>query len=617
MKKKLIWVTISILILLSMIIISCTQATTSPTTTSTSPQPPTSSQPTETTSQTTTPPTTTVTTSAPPTTTPTTTTANWWDKDGVPQYGGTLVYTYPFVDVITDPANDPRPSQFGAYGEFLFCDNMLTDRAEYSFQASWAPLKYLQGWIAESFEQTDPTTITVKIRQGIHWHNRAPTNGREFTADDVVFAYDRALGTGSGFDQPNPFFAPNMQSIDRVVKVDKYTVQFKLKNPSPLAIYQVTEPMLRIGFTAPEWWALSDAQKQDYHYTVGTGAWTLDDFVAGTSITCNKNPDYWGYDEKYPQNKLPYLDTWKVLAIPDVQTQIAAMRTGKADMIVDGRSHISIQQAEALNKSNPEIKVLYWTGGAGGLTFRWGAQPFTDIRVKKAMQMAIDTDMIANQYYKGMGDPTPRGIADPFLGADWSDPYSSWPQSLQDEYKYNIDEARNLMTEAGYPNGFDTEIYASTQDDIDLAQIMQSMLQHISVNATIKAEDPVTAGTITRGNKYTQTVLGAGGGLGSGPSDAITNYWSGKFERTGGVEDPVYDDYVNKFFAATTEADCQKIFKEASRYAIEQHYTLQLGTVKTPQVYQPWVKGWHGENFWSWSQWAYYQRMWIDQSLKE
>jgi len=231
--------------------------------------------------------------------------------------------------------------------------------------------------------------------------------------------------------------------------------------------------------------------------------------------------------------------------------------------------------------------------------------------------MAIDTDQIINSYYKGLGDKTPLGIASPLLGSDWSDPYSSWPASLQAEYQYNIGEARKLMNEAGYPNGFDTEIYASAQDDINLAQIMKNMLLSIGVNANITVADPVTAGTVSRGNKYTQTVLGAGGGMGAGPSDGITTFWSGKFERTGGVEDPAYDAFVDQFFAATTEADCQKIFKAASRYAIEQHYTLQLGTTKTPQAIQPWVKGWRGENFWGWPQWAYYQRMWIDSSLKK
>ena len=615
MRAKAIWVILCLMLILALVF-SCTTKTT--TSTSTAPTTPkttatsTAPGPAPTTSA----PGTTPTSPAPGTTTaPGATTATqpttWWEKKwGEPVYGGTLTYCYAFVDVICDPAQDPRPSQFGAHMEWLTCDNMLTDRSEYSFRGSWTPMKYLQGWLAESWEQTDPTTVTIKLRKGIKWHNRPPTNGREFDANDVVFMYDRALGTGNGFTEPNPFFAPQMTLIKKAVAVDKYTVQVQLKNPSPFGIYQAIEPYLRPGFTAPEWWALSDQQKQDFRYVVGTGAFILTDFQPGTSITYDKNPDYWGYDERYPNNKLPYLDHWKVLAIPDLATQVAALRTAKVDMIVDGRSHVTADQAMSLAKTNPEIQCLYWVSGAGSVTFRYGAKPFDDIRIRKAMQMCIDTTSIAKDYYRGLGDPTPVSFASPLLGSDWADPYESWPESLQKEYQYNVVEARKLMAAAGYPNGFKTQMLVSAQDDTQLAQVIKAYFMEIGIDCEIEVKDPVTAGYMTRGNQYTQMVFGGGAGVGP-PYDGITNFWSQKSERQGGVIDAHYDELVDKFYKATTEAEAQKIFKEAARYSIEQHWQLNLGTVKTAQVFQSWIKGWDGENFWSTPQWAYYARMWI------
>jgi ABC-type transport system substrate-binding protein len=501
--------------------------------------------------------------------------------------------------------------------ECLFCDNMLTDREEYNFRATWMPVEYIQGWMAESWNQTDPLTITVKLRQGVKWQDREPTNGREFTSDDVVFAFDRALGTGNGFTEPNPFFAPNMMSIDHVEAVDRYTFDVKLNAANPMAIYQVLEPSLRFGFTAPEWWALTDEQKQDFHYVVGTGAFILTDHVPNVSISFDRNTDYWGYDERHPDNQLPYLDHWKVLAIADMATQIAGLRTAKIDMIVDGRSHVSADQATSIKQTNPEIQVLYWEGGAGGVTFKYGSEHFSDIRVRKAMQMCVDTEAIAQGYYRGLGDPTPQGMAPASLGSDWSYPYDEWSAELQNEYKYNLTEAKKLMTEAGYPNGFKTNILFSTQDDVSIVQVLKDYFSKIGVDMEIDARDPITARMITNSLKYDQMVAGGGGGGGGSPAEGITGYWSKKLERAGGVDDPVYDAFVDEFYAATTLAECQRIYKEAAKYVAEQHWSVTLGTVKTPQVFQPWIRGWDGENFWSIPQWAYYARMWIDQSAKK
>ena len=71
----------------------------------------------------------------------------------------------------------------------------------------------------------------------------------------------------------------------------------------------------------------------DWHHAIGTGPFILKDFVPGNSATLIKNPNYWGYDERYPQNKLPYVDTVKFLIIPDDATALAAMRAGKIDVI--------------------------------------------------------------------------------------------------------------------------------------------------------------------------------------------------------------------------------------------------------------------------------------------
>jgi len=271
----------------------------------------------------------------------------------------------------------------------------------------------------------------------------------------------------------------------------------------------------------------------------------------------------------------------------------------------------------SLQKTDPDIQLIWWQGGAGGATFRYGSEHFSDIRVRKAMQLAVDTQSIIDGYFRGAGSNEPVSLAPASMGPDWAYTYADWPKELQGEYTYNIDAARNLMTEAGYPNGFVTNILFSQQDDINLVQILKDAWTKIGVIVEIDARDPVTAGYMTRGGTYTQMVAGGGGGGGGAPQEAITSYWTGKAGRAGQVSDPVYDAFVDEFFAATTMADCQKIFKDAAKYVAEQHWGIQIGTIQTPQVFQPWIKGWNGEAFFGIPQWAYYAHMWIDQSLKK
>ena len=182
------------------------------------------------------------------------------------------------------------------------------------------PKQYLKGHLAESWEFTDSSTFIVHLRKGIHWQDIPPVNGREFTADDVVYHYHRLYGLGSGFSKPAPYHSTvtAYKDLISVTAADKYTIVFKWKTPNPEFITEtlvtVHSPTAAIeAREAVEKWGNLD----DWHHAIGTGPFILKDFVSGISATLVKNPNYWGYDERYPQNKLPYIDTLKVIVIPD------------------------------------------------------------------------------------------------------------------------------------------------------------------------------------------------------------------------------------------------------------------------------------------------------------
>ena len=217
-----------------------------------------------------------------------------------------------------DPYNGAHLTEiYGAWLERLCAEDWTIDPAVFSYQ-TMAPPHLLRGHLAESWEFSDPYTLVFHLRKGIHWQNLPPVNGREFTADDVAFHYHRLLGLGDGFTKPAPYHATvaSFRELISVTAADKYTAVFKWKIPNPAFILETMitnhNPTAAIvAREAVEKWG----DVGDWHHAIGTGPFILQDFVSGVSATLVRNPDYWGHDARYPQNKLPYVDKLKVLII--------------------------------------------------------------------------------------------------------------------------------------------------------------------------------------------------------------------------------------------------------------------------------------------------------------
>ena len=117
-----------------------------------------------------------------------------------------------------------------AFAEQLGIVNWAVDRDEYAFSSQYVPLEVAAGQLAESWETPDNTTIVFHIRQGVHWHDKAPMNGRELTAEDVEYNYHRLLGLGSGFTEPIPGGSLKVIPFESVTATDASTVVFSCRN---------------------------------------------------------------------------------------------------------------------------------------------------------------------------------------------------------------------------------------------------------------------------------------------------------------------------------------------------------------------------------------------------
>jgi peptide/nickel transport system substrate-binding protein len=536
---------------------------------------------------------------------------NWWDKFGEPQYGETIVFSTGSLTPLFD-TTDWRSQTANHYFENLFCGDWTVDREKgWPFWDTAFPQQYAAGWLAESWELSDPQTVTVHIRKGVYWQDKPPVNGREFTASDVKIHYDRALGTGSGYTEPNPLYTGTLGSIEKVTAIGDYTVEFKFKSPSAMLIYVLLEQGTQNSIEAPEAVQAEGGRLTDWKKAVGTGAWMLTDYVAESSIIYSRNPNYWGYDERHPENRLPYADELKILVIPDSATARAALRTGKIDIMTG----IGWEQAMNFSETSPELVQAAMPVNGYGVELRCDKEPFTDIRVRKALQMAIDRETIAETYYGGSLDGKPCGFVSPF-NKGYAFAYDEWPQELKDEYSYNPERAKQLLAEAGYPQGFKTNVVVGTADT-DLLQIIQSYFKDINVDMEIKTMEATVFNSYTLAGKHDQMVFRNWVGMLAPPDIGIMHLESVDPQNLNKVSDAGYDALVAEFRTVTDEAEAQRVVREADRYYLEHHWTVNLFPLVNYNIWQPYLKGYSGELIFVFQQYWYWARLWIDQDLKK
>jgi peptide/nickel transport system substrate-binding protein len=296
------------------------------------------------------------------------------------------------------------------------------------------------------------------------------------------------------------------------------------------------------------------------------------------------------------------------------------MRTGKIDMVLLGMTNPTLQQAQTLSETNPDIVVVWkpQAQGGGGLSFKWGAEPFDDIMVRKAMQLAIDAKQITTTLSLGMGEEwIPSGLGSQLLGEDWVVPYEKWSAELKAEYEYNPEKAKQMLADAGYPDGFKTNIITSSNQSMETLEMAKSFLMDVGIDMEIKVMDRTTYQRFRMERQHDQMDFGGTGGSGAGLPSLANLVYANAAQNTNGINDPHYEELAAQFDAAATMEEVQRIFKEADQYYLEQHWVVQTGSATVAaQAWQPWVKGYLGEV--AQAEWTFpwYSFMWIDQDLK-
>ena len=558
-----------------------------------------------------------------------------------PEYGGTLTY-------VLRTTVEPRDAWFGSgagqlisvVNEKLGTVDWAIDRDAFHFVGGYAPpLSALSGALAESWEQPDATTFIFHIRQGVRWHDKPPMNGRELTAQDVEFNFHRMLGnklTGTQFSEAEPSPAAGALGTlpwESVTATDDRTVVVKLKEPRLRAERHMLDE--NYIFIQPPEVIEQFGDMQDWRNIVGTGPFMMTDFVPDSSLTFTKNPNYWGFDEKYPENRLPYVDELKALYMKEDATIMAALRSGQADYAGwQGNSQIAtIDLAESLTRTNPELVVIpFFQRANHGTKINTAKPPFDDIRVRRAMQMALDLETINATYFKGFADTTPMGLVNrSFCATGYCVPFEDWPEEIKQYYRYDPDGANKLLDEAGLPRGadgirFETTYQFLSHHDVSWPELLGGFWGAVGIQLNIQ---PIPIAELVPRLTAARSVR-AGGGIGNwdmwvGSTGAKGEPWQQMSMSYGGStgwhqipqHDAQYDALYDEMVAATTVAEQTRPIREMDMRHIEQHWMIWGPEAPQFAVHQPWVMGYGGEGGFGSQQYGnVWARLWVDSQLK-
>ncbi len=407
--------------------------------------------------------------------------------------------------------------------------------------------------------------------------------------------------------------------FESATATDKYTVVIKAhdseKNPTTYIFERLTEALDMVNPESVQMYG----DLHDWKNALGTGPYMLTDYVSSSSATLVRNPNYWRSDPLLPDNKLPYLDTVKYLVIPDISTRMAALRAHQVD-VLSTESALTAEQEQSLIKTNPELKQQGGLPSNSWVMFMRTDKPqlpYYDVRVRRALHMAIDFQAIKRDYYGGQAQILWQPVSAAIPGA--YTPLEKLPASTQELFQYNPDKAKQLLAEAGFPNGFKTKVLTKPEvASIDLMSIVKDYWSKIGVDLTLDVKDAGLYNSIQAGGKHEEMISYA---MGSSGDYQLLVFAVGDPYNMSEVNDPYIIERKGGIYAFENmgkEAIRDKLLNEVQLRALDQAYLIQLPCPYIYSMWQPWVKNYHGEAMSSRvNRYDYVRYTWVDQDLKQ
>jgi peptide/nickel transport system substrate-binding protein len=423
----------------------------------------------------------------------------------------------------------------------------------------------IEGDLAESWTQPNETTYIFRLRRGVQWHAKAPVNGRELTSEDVRYTVERFLTLKGNAN------AYMLRSVDKVDAVDRYTVKFTLKEPFAWFLDVLANPMA-VAIVARECVdKFGDLKKAES--AVGTGPWMLDGYKPNTSITLVRNPQYF-------RAGLPHIDRVELLVDEDNASRMAAFMSGKYDVGWEFPGTINrtdwVQIKDRVLKTRPQLKTLEFPSNVmSHLSMRVDQKPFSDVRVRHAMSLAVDRQEQIDSLFEGAGvlnPPVPAALK------EWSVPMSQLGEGAR-YYKRDLAEAKRLMGAAGYPNGFPGTVCFNTYGStllVDSAQLVVKNLKEIGIDAALDQKEYGAYISTCFYGKFPSMAYGPQTPFLEPDNFLFGQYYPDELKNQSHIVDPVAADMLVRQRRTFDVAKRRETIHEVQRYLANQQYYVQM-----------------------------------------
>jgi peptide/nickel transport system substrate-binding protein len=532
-----------------------------------------------------------------------------------PKYGGTLTIleTMTGLDPITWDQTDwqwKHGNDTGFTIEHMFSGDLQKGPRgtnEYPFNSSgWIPPAVTRGELVESWEKKqNPLRLVFHLRKGIYWMEKPGVmKRREFVASDVAYSMTRLRDARKAIKTYVDF-------VEKWEATDKYTVTAFLNKWNANWAYRFGWGYYD-GIQAPE---QEKAGGRDWKNLAGTGPYMLKDYKTGHSTTWVKNKDYWDSTvidgKKY---KLPFVDKYVLMIMKDAQSRVSALRTAKVDL----QMAMGTRDYKELKKTAKGLKWAKYPGTGGYmLVMRMDKEPFTDIRVRRALNMAVNREEIIASVLEGEGVLVNYPFPPHFKGV-----YTVWedlPKSAQELFIYNPEKAKQLLKEAGYAKGFTFKGMVDSRSEMDMESMVVAYLAKVGVKLIL---DPTEYPAMM--SKQFKKVHPSGYFFSNDHGNPFAtirkNFVHGQTWNPYMMNDPV----IEKGFFSTVEDEsltfdqAQAIMKKLAVHAMDQAPAIWLPGGYGYAAWWPWVKNWYGETKVGAHRYGpILARIWLDQDLKK
>jgi len=430
--------------------------------------------------------------------------------------------------------------------------------------------------LATSWKNLDDNTWEIKLREGVKF-----SNGEPFTSKDVLFTICRTLNNKTNITASYTLLSKNLADVEIP---DDYTVILKTKTPMPLLPAELARQLPIIWNGIVEHGPLKFAPEEGCGVTgqwptvvefnngsaaIGTGPYKLKSYVKGTGIELERNENYWG-------NK-PEWKTVKFVPVPNAGPRLTGLLSGDFDVIENPAARDLPRIKDSGGKYNyvvtPSTRLIFFQPDAGRETSPFakgpdGKNPLQDLRVRRAINMAIDRDAITKRIMEGLAPPAYQYMPDGMFGALPKAP----------EIKYDPEGAKKLLAEAGYPDGFELTISTTNNRYINDAQIAQAVAQYLSRIGIKTSVDAMPASVYFPKRAKREFSFSIGGWPSeNGEASALFQLWvaSTKPEKAqgtsnyGGFSSPEFDE-VYEVAAVTVDPEKRKeLLEKSTEIALE------------------------------------------------